>query len=76
MFRKFKLFQFRLVFRYGILYKSMDWFIYDRSLRHERGNHTKQHMLQNQKRRKRIISYDVSIFMSVSTNGWKSHILL
>ena len=36
----FSVFQFRLVFRYGILYKSMDWFIYDRNLRHERSNHT------------------------------------
>ena len=33
-------FQFRLVFTYGILHKSVDWFIYDRNLRHERGNHT------------------------------------
>ena len=35
-----EIFQVRLVFRYGILYKSKDWFIYDRNLRHERGNHT------------------------------------
>ena len=40
IFRKFEVFEFRLVFRYGILYKSMDWFIYDRNLRHEKVNHT------------------------------------
>ena len=40
IFRKFEVLEFRLVFRYGILYKSMDWFIYDRNLRHEKVNHT------------------------------------
>ena len=39
IFRKFYVLQLRLVFRYGILYKSMEWFIYDRHLRHERRNH-------------------------------------
>ena len=29
-----------LVFRYAILYKSVNWFIYDRNLRHKRVNHT------------------------------------
>ena len=36
IFRKFQVFQFSLVSRHGNLDKSMDWFIYDRSLRHER----------------------------------------
>ena len=52
----------------------MDWFLYDRDLRHEELTKLNSKFTEspNQKRRKRIISHVHVIFMGVS-NGWKSH---
>ena len=61
----------------------MDWFLYDRDLRHEELTklNNKFRESPSQKRRKRIISHVhiilishvyISIFMGVS-NGWKCH---
>ena len=61
----------------------MDWFLYDRDLRHEALTELNNKFTESrsQKRRKRMISHVhviliphvyISIFMGVS-NGWKSH---
>ena len=61
----------------------MDWFLYDRDLRHEELTKLNNKFTEspNQKRRKRIISHVqvilishvyISVFMGVA-NGWKSH---
>ena len=51
IFRKFWLFQFRLVWRYEILYQSMDWFIYDRNLCHERVNHLITNFIESEEKK-------------------------
>ena len=71
IFRKFYVFQFRLVFRYGILYKSVD--MIGTSVMKELT--TLNGKFYRSRRQERIISHDISVFISVSTNGWKSHLV-
>ena len=51
----------------------MAWFIYDRNLCHEREPQLVTNFRESEDKKENN-SHDISIFMNVSTNGWKSHL--